>query len=97
MKIHPSHKKNLDALKRIEGQVRGVQKMIENKRYCMDILTQLSAISSATASVQNSILERHLDTCFKTTIEKGSEAAKKKKIKEVLKILRTFRKRADHQ
>ena len=82
----------MDALKRIEGQVRGIQRMIEQKRYCVDILTQLTAIGSAVASVQNSILQRHLDTCFTTAIENGSETEKKRKVNEVLKLLKTFRK-----
>ena len=63
MKENPSHKKTLDALKRIEGQVRGIARMVEDRRYCVDILTQLSAISHAVGSVQNNILEKHLDTC----------------------------------
>ena len=63
MKKYPSHKKTLDALKRIEGQVRGIQRMVEEKRYCVDILTQLSAVGNAVASVQDNILNRHLDTC----------------------------------
>jgi DNA-binding FrmR family transcriptional regulator len=92
MKAYPSHKKHMDALRRIEGQIRGVQKMVEEKRYCVDILTQLSAVSSAVASVQNSILERHFDTCFKSAFENGSAIERKKKISEVLKILKTFRK-----
>lgn len=82
----------MDALKRIEGQIRGIQRMVEEKRYCVDILTQLSAAASAISSVQNSILERHFDTCFKTALESGSEAERKKKVGEVLKILKTFRK-----
>ncbi len=82
----------LDALRRIEGQVRGIQKMIEDKRYCVDILTQLSAVSSAVGRVQSDILEKHLDTCVKTAFEGKSEPEKKKKIEEVLKLLKTFRK-----
>ena len=90
MKVYPSHKKHVDALRRIEGQIRGIQKMIEDKRYCVDILTQLSAVGSAVASVQNGILERHFDTCFATALEKGSATERKKKVDEVLKILKTF-------
>jgi DNA-binding FrmR family transcriptional regulator len=92
MSDHPDHKKTLDALKRIEGQVRGIQKMVEDKRYCIDILTQLSAVSSAVASVQDKILERHLDTCVTKAFVGESKAEKKKKIDEVIKLLKTFRK-----
>jgi DNA-binding FrmR family transcriptional regulator len=89
---NPSHKNTLNALRRIEGQMRGIQRMIEEKRYCVDILTQLSAVANAVASVQNCILERHFDTCFKTALENGSAPERKKKVAEVLKIFKTFRK-----
>jgi len=92
MKVNPNHKKNMDALKRIEGQVRGIQKMIEEKRYCVDIMTQLSAIGSAVASVQSNILSRHLDTCVKSAFNGKSSVEKEKKINEVIKLLKTFRK-----
>ena len=82
----------MDALKRIEGQIRGIQRMVEEKRYCVDILTQLSAAGSAIASVQNSILERHLDTCFTSALVGKSERDKKQKVSEVIKILKNFRK-----
>jgi len=88
----PSHKKSTDALKRIEGQVRGIQRMVEEKRYCVDILTQLSAVNSAIGSVQNTILERHLDTCVTKAFAGESKTEKKKKIDEVIKLLKTFRK-----
>ena len=92
MRGNPSHKKNIDALKRIEGQVRGIAKMIVEKRYCVDILTQLSAVGSAVARVQNNILEKHLDTCVTKAFIGESETAKKQKIDEVIKLLKTFRK-----
>jgi len=93
MKVNPNHKKNIDALSRIEGQIRGIQKMVEDRRYCVDILTQLSAVGSAVSSVQDKILSRHLDTCVKKAIEGKSEAEKNKKIDEVLKLLKTYRKK----
>lgn len=92
MKANPSHKKTLDALKRIEGQVRGIQRMVEDKRYCVDTLTQLSAISHAIGSVQNNILERHLDTCVTKAFVGESRTEKKKKVDEIIKLLKTFRK-----
>lgn len=92
MKANPNHKKTLDALKRIEGQVRGIQRMVEEKRYCVDILTQLSAVSSAVGSVQDNILSRHLDTCVTKAFMGESKGEKKKKIDEVVKLLKTFRK-----
>ena len=82
----------MDALKRIEGQVRGIQRMIDEKRYCVDILTQLSAVSRAVGSVQDTILERHLDTCVTKAFVGESKTEKKKKVEEVVKLLKTFRK-----
>jgi len=92
MKEHPSHKKTLDALKRVEGQVRGIQRMVEDRRYCVDILTQLSAVSSAVGSVQDKILERHLDTCVSKAFVGESKSEKQKKVDEIIKLLKTFRK-----
>jgi len=92
MKAYPSHKKTLDALRRIEGQVRGVQRMVEQKRYCVDILTQLSAVASAVGSVQDNILSKHLDTCVTKAFVGESNADKKKKVDEVVTLLKTFRK-----
>jgi len=92
MDIHPDHKKMLDALKRIEGQLRGVRKMVEGRRYCVDILTQLSAVNSGVARVQDSILSRHLDTCVKKSFRGNSSKDKQEKIEEVINLLKRFRK-----
>jgi len=92
MPDYPSHKKTLDALKRIEGQVRGIQRMIEEGRYCVDILTQLSAVRSAAGRVQDTILARHMDTCVSKAFVGESQTEKKKKIDEVIKLVKTFRK-----
>jgi len=81
----------LDALKRIEGQVRGIQRMVEEKRYCVDILTQLSAVANAIGSVQDKILAKHLDTCVTKAFMGGSKPVKMRKIDEVVKLLKTFR------
>ncbi len=88
----PAHDKQIVALKRIEGQVRGVQGMIEEKRYCIDILTQLSAVASAIGSVQDIILGKHLDTCVTKAFVGESKTEKKKKVDEIIKLLKTFRK-----
>jgi len=92
MIAHPDHKKNLDALRRIEGQVRGLQKMIEEKRYCVDILTQISSVNAALMRVQDKVLERHLNGCLKEAIQSKSEGEKQKKIDEIFGLLKKFRK-----
>jgi DNA-binding FrmR family transcriptional regulator len=87
-----THEQELVRLKRIEGQVRGIQKMIQDKRYCIDILTQLSSISGAVKSVEQNILERHLKGCVQHSFLKGNKADKEHKIQEVLDVLKKFRK-----
>ena len=68
-----THEEELLRLNRIEGQIRGVQKMIQDKRYCIDILTQLSSVVGAIKSVEENILERHLKGCVKQSFTKGNK------------------------
>lgn len=76
-------------LRRIEGQVRGIQKMIEEDRYCVDILIQLTAINSALKQVGMTLLESHTNQCVSNAIMKGegNEA-----IKELMKVVNQFTK-----
>ncbi len=78
-------------LRRIEGQVRGVQKMVEEGRYCVEILTQIDAITSALARVQDRILESHLDHCVADALEGNDTAERHEKVDEVVALLRKFR------
>lgn len=89
---NPSHEEQLVALKRIEGQLKGIQKMIKERRYCVDILTQLHAIVGAILRVENRILRRHLEECVTHTLKGRSEAEKQKKIDEVIDLIMKFRK-----
>lgn len=79
--------KMLKRLRRIEGQVRGIQKMIEEDRYCVDILIQISAIESALKQVGFSVTERHMNHCVSDAIKKGEGA---ESINELMKVLRQF-------
>ena len=78
-------------LRRIEGQVRGVQKMVEEGRYCVEILTQIDAISSALARVQDQILESHLNHCVADALEGSDTAEREEKVDEVVTLLKKFR------
>ena len=89
---HPCHKKNLHALKRIEGQVRGIQKMIEDGRYCIDILTQISAVNAALMRVQDKVMENHLNTCVLNAIKGKSDIERQNKINEISDLLKKYRK-----
>jgi DNA-binding FrmR family transcriptional regulator len=86
------HHEEIPRLKRIEGQIRGIQKMIENERYCIDILTQLSSIQGAIKRVEENILERHLKGCVQHSFSKANKTDKAEKIAEVIDVLKKFRK-----
>ena len=89
---HPNHEKQIVALKRIEGQVRGLQKMIDEKRYCVDILTQVSSVNAALFRVQDKILESHLNCCLMSALKGKSELERQKKVSEIFDLLKRFRK-----
>lgn len=86
------HLAEIVPLKRIEGQIRGIQKMIEEKRYCIDILTQLSSVVGAIRRVEEDILNRHLRGCVQQSFTKGSKEDRGKKMDEVIEVLQKFRK-----
>ena len=67
------YKDLMNRLKRIEGQVRGVEGMLDNNAYCTDILMQVSAITSAPNSFNNALLANHMKTCVAENIRKGND------------------------
>jgi DNA-binding FrmR family transcriptional regulator len=91
MKKNPNHKDNLVALRRIEGQVRGVQGMIENGEYCIDILNQIYAIKGALGRVEEKILKKHFQHCVTEAVKGTSEKEKQQKLKEILELIRKTR------
>jgi CsoR family transcriptional regulator, copper-sensing transcriptional repressor len=77
-------KRNLDIrFKKIEGQIKGVNNMIQNNVYCDNILNQISSIQSALSSARNVLLEAHINSCIKESIEGGEDSV----IKELMKTL----------
>lgn len=91
MKNNPSHRDNLVALRRIEGQVRGVQRMIENHKYCIDILNQIYAVKGALGRVEEKILKKHFQHCVTEAVKGTSEKEKKQKLDEILKLIHQTR------
>jgi DNA-binding FrmR family transcriptional regulator len=85
---HPDHFDSLTRLKRIQGQLSGIERMIHDRRYCFDILTQLRAVSAAMQAVETSVFERHLKMCVKQALESKSITAAENKIQELLTLLR---------
>nr|WP_272032186.1 metal-sensing transcriptional repressor [Oceanobacillus kimchii] len=81
--------KTINRLKRIEGQVRGIQKMVEEDRYCVDILVQISAIQSALKNVGFAVTERHINHCVSDAIKQGEGA---ETIEELMSVLKQFSK-----
>jgi DNA-binding FrmR family transcriptional regulator len=67
--------RNLKRLRRIEGQVRGLQKMVEEDRYCADIMTQISSVHEALRSVGKELMRNHLKHCATTAIRAGEQDA----------------------
>jgi DNA-binding FrmR family transcriptional regulator len=92
MARNPSHKDNQVALRRIEGQVRGVQGMIENGEYCIDILNQIYAIKGALGRVEEKILKKHFQHCVTEAVKGTSEKEKQQKLDEILKLIHQTRK-----
>jgi len=80
-------KSQLARLGRIEGQVRGVARMIEEDRYCIDVLTQIRAVRAALDRVEQEILSDHLQHCVAHAFHAGSERDRQVKIDELLEVL----------
>jgi CsoR family transcriptional regulator, copper-sensing transcriptional repressor len=79
--------KTLDRLSRLEGQVRGVAKMVETDRYCMDILAQTAAIRSAVLGVEKLVLENHARHCVESAIASGDAGEQRAKFDELIGLL----------
>ena len=74
-------------LRRIEGQVRGLQRMIDEDTYCIDVLTQLSAVTKALQSVGIGLLEEHVNHCVLHAAQQGDEDAARAKVAEATKAI----------
>jgi CsoR family transcriptional regulator, copper-sensing transcriptional repressor len=79
-------------LHRIEGQVRGIERMVSSDRYCIDILTQIGAVSTALESVAFQILDEHVKHCVAGALTSGDEADAQAKTTELLEAVRRFTK-----
>jgi DNA-binding FrmR family transcriptional regulator len=88
--VHATHTDQHARLRRIEGQVRGLLAMIEEQRYCIDLLTQLRAIQAALRKVEEQILRAHVEQCVSDAITSGRPAEQRKKIDELLDVVGRF-------
>lgn len=85
---NPNHCDNLPRLNRISGQIEGIKKMIEEGRYCPDILIQLRAVRSALKAVESHVLQTHLQHCVAQSFD--SETEKNQKIEELKMLFDRF-------
>ena len=84
----------VNRLNRIAGQVRGIGQMIEDGRYCIDILTQLQAARSALSRVETEVLKDHAATCVADAIASGDEAEQRAKFNELIELMAAGRRRS---
>lgn len=93
-KLSPRNNKEdlIKRLKRIEGQVKGIQKMIDDERYCIDILVQISAVKAAIDKVGKIILENHIKGCVTESIKNESQDESDQLIEELMKNIYKFMK-----
>jgi DNA-binding FrmR family transcriptional regulator len=91
--MNSSQKAKVDArLRRIEGQIAGVRKMISEDRYCVDILTQTSAITAALRGVEDLVMQNHLNTCVADAMKSDNPDEQQEKVDEVMNLITKFRK-----
>ena len=81
----PNHADNLPRLNRISGQIDGIKKMIEEERYCLDIVNQIKAVRSALKSVEKNILQKHIKHCVAASV-KASKTEQEQKINELISL-----------
>ncbi len=77
----------LKRLKRIEGQVRGLARMVETDRYCIDVVTQISAVRAALRAVEEEILSDHVAHCVEHAITSGNKTEQRRKVAELIDVL----------
>ncbi|HWM46126.1 MAG TPA: metal-sensitive transcriptional regulator [Xanthobacteraceae bacterium] len=77
----------LKRLRRIEGQVRGLARMVEEDRYCIDVVTQISAVRAALRRVEEEILRDHVAHCVEHAIASGDKAEQRQKIAELMDVM----------
>lgn len=83
----PTKKSCIDRLRRIEGQVRGISKMVAEDRYCIDVVTQIQAVRAAITRVEKELLKDHVAHCVEHAIQSGDAREQRKKVAELIEVL----------
>jgi len=92
MKHKTTHNENLIHLRCIKGHVRGIEKMIEEGKYCIDIVTQIHAVGRSLYKVSEKILTKHIESCVVGAFKGGSKKERTIKIDEITKVIRNMHK-----
>ncbi len=87
--MHPSHKAHLGKLNRVSGQVEALKRMIDEERYCVDIMTQIRAARNALKAVELTVLETHMKSCLNQACCDGADE-QNKKIEEIVALLKKY-------
>lgn len=90
MPHHASHKSQLNRLRRLHGQIAGLIRMVEQERYCVDILTQVSAARAALRKVEEQVLHEHVDHCIGQAVDEGDADQRQAKLDELMDALARF-------
>jgi CsoR family transcriptional regulator, copper-sensing transcriptional repressor len=88
---HQDKPKLLNRLSRIEGQVRGIARMVDEERYCIDVLTQIQAVRAALNRVESEMLKSHLGHCIEQAITGGDASEQRQKAAELIELLERTR------
>jgi len=85
--MYPNHEEQIRRLNKVEGQVRGVREMIKNRRYCVDIVHQVKAVSAALKKVELGILEHHIQHCVREVLQTQNPIQVSDKVKEIMNLI----------
>jgi DNA-binding FrmR family transcriptional regulator len=84
----PIYKSEIPRLNRLIGQLNGIKKMIEEERYCPDIILQLKAVKANIRGLEQKLLQNHIQHCVKNAFESGDESAKDQSIQEIMQMMK---------
>lgn len=88
---HPRRDQIVKRLNRIEGQVRGLSRMVEEERYCIDVLTQIQAVKAALKKAEEEVLKDHADHCISEAIDSGDPDDQRAKFDELITLMGKFK------
>lgn len=74
-------------LRRVEGQVRGIAKMVEDDRYCIDVITQLGAVRAALRKIEEAVIRDHASHCVADAVRSGNPEEQRRKVDELIEVL----------